>query len=349
MRKVLIGSVLAAGSLSAMAQSSVTIYGIADTFVGFGKGAATDTRLMDGGNQASQLGVRGVEDLGGGLSANYVLEGGINLDNGAGNVPGPGFAFTRQSYVGLKGGWGEVTLGRQYTPIFRTVWRADPLGVNTVFSPVTLWGQNDAQPGLTSWAARSDNAVMYTSPAGMPVQGMIMYAPGEAAGSTSGNYLGASVAYERGPVWLGWGYQNKKSGSAAAPVASPTDSTSHVVAASYNAGNMVLGGSWGFQGSNVPTSPKANILNLNTKFIFGASSVYADYGRRDVRDSSRDQDQWTLGYDYNMSKRTVLYARGLWLNNKGGGSVAPLGAGIAVAPNSGQNSRLIGVGVMHKF
>ena len=215
--------------------------------------------------------------------------------------------FTRQSFVGLSGGWGELTLGRQYTPIFRTVWRADTLGVNSVFSPVTLWGQPDAQPGLAAWAARSDNAVMYSSPAGMAFSGNIMYAPGEATNS-SGNYLGASAAYEKGPIWLGWGYQNKKSGTAAAPAASPTDSTSHVVAGSYNAGNMVFGGSWGFQGSNVPASPKANILNLSTKFIFGASSVYADYGRRDVRDSARDQNQWTLGYDYNLSKRTKVYA-----------------------------------------
>ena len=254
--------------------------------------------------------------------------------------------FTRQSFVGLSGGWGELTLGRQYTPIFRTVWRADTLGVNSVFSPVTLWGQPDAQPGLAAWAARSDNAVMYSSPAGMAFSGNIMYAPGEATNS-SGNYLGASAAYEKGPIWLGWGYQNKKSGTAAAPAASPTDSTSHVVAGSYNAGNMVFGGSWGFQGSNVPASPKANILNLSTKFIFGASSVYADYGRRDVRDSARDQNQWTLGYDYNLSKRTTVYARGLWLTNKGNGSVAQ--GAVVIAPNSGQNSRLIGLGITHKF
>lgn len=69
MRKILVGGLLAAGSLSAFAQSTVTMYGIADTFVGFAKGAANDTRLMDGGNLASQLGFRGVEDLGGGLKA----------------------------------------------------------------------------------------------------------------------------------------------------------------------------------------------------------------------------------------------------------------------------------------
>ena len=84
MRKILIGGVLAAGSLSAMAQSAVTFYGVADTFLGFSKGAGTDTRLMDGGNVASQLGFRGVEDLGGGLKAKFTLEGGLNLDSGVG-------------------------------------------------------------------------------------------------------------------------------------------------------------------------------------------------------------------------------------------------------------------------
>ena len=344
MRKILIGGLLIAGGASAFAQSSVTVYGVADTFLGFAKGTAKDTRLADGGNVASQLGFRGKEDMGGGMSAVFTLEGGFNQDSGVGNIPGPGFTFTRQSFVGVEGtSWGSLTLGRQYTPIFRTVWRADPMGVNSVFSPVTLWAQTDSQPGLQAWAARSDNAIMYTSPAGS-IQGSLMYAPGEATNS-SGNYLGASLHYSAGPLYVGYGYQTRNSGTAAAPAASPIANRSHVLAALYNMGNIQIGGDFGRQGSKTTGSPSATIYNINTKFTFGSSAILADYGNRDVTNSGNDMKAFTLGYDYALSKRTSLYARHMAVTNKSAGATAF--GGVAAA--AGTNVTLTGFGITHKF
>jgi len=350
MRKILLGSLLAAGTVSAFAQSSVTVYGVADAFAAVARGSLSNKRMTDGGNIASQLGFRGTEDLGGGLTAKYVIEGGLNLDDGTGTIPGPGYMFTRQSYVGLESkSWGKVNMGRQYTPIFGTTYTADPLGNNSVFSPVILWAQTDAQPGLSAWAARSDNALAYSSPSDLPVVGTLMYAPGEASyTSSSGNYLGASLAYTSGALWLGWGYQNKKSGGwPAASAAVPTESVAQVLAAKYTAGPFVIGASWGYQGSNTPKSPRANLLNLNSQYILGASSFYLSYGSRDVSGSERDQMAFTLGYDYNLSKSTAIYVRHLSLTNKSNSS-ASLG-GVLVDPNSGVDVQLTGIGITQKF
>ena len=109
--KSLIALAVLAASGAAMAQSSVTLYGVADAGVTYLNGAGQLGAVTSGNNLTSRLGFRGVEDLGGGLKANSVLEGGFNLDNGDGAVvtaganAGEGFQFKRQSTVGLAGGF----------------------------------------------------------------------------------------------------------------------------------------------------------------------------------------------------------------------------------------------------
>lgn len=352
MRRLLIATALSAIGATAMAQSSVTMYGAADMYLGYGKSANTfkQLRLNEGGHVAGQLGFRGSEDLGGGLKANFQFEMGVSTDTGNGNLPGPSLSFTRQSWVGLSGNWGAVTVGRQYTPAFRTAWRVDPFGVNSVFSPVVLWGQTDSQAGLLPWAARADNAVMYTSPGNLPVTGSIMFAPGEASApsTSSGNYLGGNLVYSRGPIWAGYGYQQRKSGSAAAPVASPTTSTVHLAAASYEVQAFRVGISFGRQDTNVSTINAATILNVHGQFnLTGTQALLASYGVRNVSNSPNDQNVLLLGYNHDLSKRTMFYARAQFVKNKGTAAVS-LG-GVTVAPGSGNDSRLFGIGMLHRF
>ena len=352
MRRLLIATALSAIGATATAQSNVTMYGVADMYLGYGKSGDTfkQTRLNEGGHVASQLGFRGTEDLGGGLKANFQFEMGVSMDTGAGNLPGPNLAFTRQSWLGLSGNWGSLQFGRQYTPIFRTTWRVDPFGVNSVFSPVTLWGQVDGQAGLLAWAARADNAIMYTTPSNLPVSGSLMFAPGEASApsTSSGNYLSGNVVYSSGPLWASYAFQQRKSGTAAAPVASPSTSTAHVIAASYKVKAFRVGGSFGRQDSDVAGSPSATIMNIHGQYyITGTQSVLATYAIRNVASSDRDQNALLLGYNYDLSKRTMLYARAQFVKNKGNANVS-LG-GVTVAPNSGNDSRLFGVGMTHRF
>ncbi len=352
MRKLLIAGLLSAIGATASAQSSVTLYGAADVYLGYGKSGDffKQTRINDGGHVASQLGFRGSEDLGSGLKANFQFEMGVSADTGNGNIPGPNLAFTRQSWVGLSGNWGALTLGRQYTPIFRTTWRNDPFGVNAVFSPVILWSQTDAQGSLLPWASRADNAIMYASPSNLPVSGTLMFAPGEAGSlsTSSGNYMGGSLSYASGPVWLSYAFQQRKSGTGAAPVASPITSTAHALAANYEVQQFRLGLTIGRQGSNVTSDNKATLVNVHGQYNFTASqALLVSYGNRNVANSTRDQNVLTLGYNYDLSKRTMLYARLLMLRNKGNGNVS-LG-GVGVAPNSGDSLSLTGVGMLHRF
>jgi len=103
--------------------------------------------MAQDGIQSSQFGVRGVEDLGGGLKAGFHFEGGMNPDVGTSGK----FDFQRKSTIGVMGGFGEVRLGRDYTPLFAVTGIADPFGTNGVGSSYNLMN------GLT-YSATADEA-----------------------------------------------------------------------------------------------------------------------------------------------------------------------------------------------
>jgi predicted porin len=117
--KTLALSALALAASSAVfAQSSgpqVTLYGILDANVQVLDGASTVTRVQSGGLQGSRFGLRGSEDLGGGLKAFFTLESGINVDDGS---YGQGSFWGRQAFVGLGTPYGTVSLGRQYGSVY---------------------------------------------------------------------------------------------------------------------------------------------------------------------------------------------------------------------------------------
>jgi len=132
MKKSLVALAVLAASGAAMAQSSVTLFGIVDAAYGVGKGSISNkTQLKNSGYNSSRLGFRGVEDLGGGLKAGFHIEAGMNNDDGTGsassaanqaqtaaNVGTQGLTFNRRSVVTLSGSMGELILGRDYTPQF---------------------------------------------------------------------------------------------------------------------------------------------------------------------------------------------------------------------------------------
>lgn len=245
MKRSFLGFLALAAVGSPMAQDGVTIFGGADIFIGQTKsGPRTVNRLDEGGHSATRLGFRGSEDLGDGLRANFLLEGGIGLDSGSGTILGPGFAFTRQSFVGLSGRWGSLDLGRMYTPMFYTLYRADPFGLNAVFSPLNLVSATDAQPGLGAFAAHSSNLVRYRTPAGTPFFADVAAAPGEAspASPLSGRLYGANVGYAQGPAYVSYAVQSVKSGLAA-PAGATAIATYQAISGSYELGNTRLSAS----------------------------------------------------------------------------------------------------------
>lgn len=337
---------------SAGAQSNVTIYGAADLYLNSARSGPTHlTRVEDGGNAASRLGFRGSEDLGDGLRANFVLEAGLSADTGAGTIPGPGLAFTRQSSVGLSGPWGSVDLGRMYTPMFYALLRADPYSVNTIYSPLNLIAVTDAQTGLTPFAARANNMLRYRAPADKPFVLDLAVGPGEASspGQHSGDFYGGTIGWNAKSFYIGYAFQKVRAGSAAAPVASPATSTYQSIDASY-AVTPALRVSANFMRNSrdVATTPTAKIVNASVEWSVNPTSrLLASVAQRKVDGTSRSQLAWTLGYDHFLSKRTALYARWLQLDNRANASVSL--AGVPVVANSGDGVRSIGLGIRHHF
>ena len=104
---------------AASAQSSVTLFGVLDADVShYSQGGLSRTMLGSSGSTPSQLGFRGTEDLGGGLSANFWLEAALLNDSGAGAATGGGLSFSRRSTVSLAGDFGEIRLGRDFSPSY---------------------------------------------------------------------------------------------------------------------------------------------------------------------------------------------------------------------------------------
>jgi predicted porin len=119
--------------------------------------AGTLTKISSGIGSVSRMGFRGAEDLGNGLSANYVLELGTKIDTG--EIDTAGTIFNRQAFVGLKNAAiGALTVGRQYTPYYVTLGSiADPFGTSYAGNIKNLFptaGNN----------TRTSNTVLYTSP-----------------------------------------------------------------------------------------------------------------------------------------------------------------------------------------
>lgn len=357
MKKTLVWAIVASvAPCAAVAQSSVTVYGNVDQFIGFAKaGALSWTRVEDGGSLGSRLGFRGQENLGGGLKAIYNLQAGMSADTGAGKQAGA-LAFNLASFVGLSGPWGTVTAGRQLTPLIAAVMRADPYVLADVFTPLNLAAFTDAQPGLVSIVARANNMLRYRTAGTEGFYADVAYAPGEASAGDphlsrrSGDLWGASLAWRSKAVSVAYGFQRHWSGSGTAPVAAPVMSTFHSLMGTYRvAAPLLLTGTYSVSSASKVGSPMGRVKSLGATYdVTYSSALKFEWARRSVDGSSRGQSVWTLGADHFLSKRTSVYARLMYQHNFGG-ALGGLG-GIPLTATSGSNQgRLMGAGIRHNF
>ncbi|MFL9959423.1 porin [Paraburkholderia nemoris] len=207
-------AVLAAFSGVAHAQSSVTLYGLVDTGLAFNSNAKGGRQYSaaSGNLQGDRWGLRGTEDLGGGISAIFRLEGGFNIDNGT--LGQGGALFGRKAYVGLSGPYGTVTLGRQYDPLGDYVGSFESANAEELVTG-TEWGSiYGAHPGDMDNLDNSDrinNAIKYASRnyGGFTFGGM--YSLGGKAGDFTSNQLfGVGAGYHNGSLSLGVAYEKAK-------------------------------------------------------------------------------------------------------------------------------------------
>jgi predicted porin len=327
-------SVLALAALSAFAgaasaQTSVTIYGIVDAGIVSDSGgpAGSVLKMNSGIAAASRLGFRGIEDLGGGLSANFVLETGMSINTGV--LTQTGLIFGRQSFVGLKGGFGAVNFGRQYTPYYLTVAAADPYANGTAGRFANI---------MASSGTRMDNTIKYSTPDFNGFSGDLAYSLGGVAGNNSANSAtGLAVGYAQGPVYVRLAHHKLNNAAA-------TDSAKNTaLAATYD---FKVAKAHFVYGVNKGTGTVDNSdLLLGVTVPFGVHKVMASYIRKNDKSSlDRDADQWAIGYFYAFSKRTDLYTAYGRINNKNG-------AAFTVGNNTeaGTGDRAFNLGLRHTF
>ncbi len=184
----------------AMAQSSVTIYGVADAYFRTLKnGSASSHEIGSGGESTSRIGFKGVEDLGGGLAATFQLEGQTTTDTGTfgATVNGTNRPFNRQSTVGLQGNWGEVRLGRDLLPTWTAFSNFEVFSTVGVGNVSNLY--NDTSAFGSPGRVRLDNLVAYYLPKNLG--GFYgSFSSAFAEGAASGKYRGGRLGYAAGPL-----------------------------------------------------------------------------------------------------------------------------------------------------
>lgn len=348
-------ALLAAFVSTASAQSSVTVYGIVDVALVRESGAAagSSNKVTSGVGTGSRLGFKGSEDLGGGLSAIFLLENGFQADTGA--LGQGGLLFGRQIFVGLQGGFGTVTLGRQYTSQYLTVAMADPFGSGYAGDTKNL------MPATGNGVSRMDNTLKYVSPAWSGVTGELVYAPGEVSGNDSaGRQFGGALGYAAGPLKVRLAYHNRNNETALLTNLSSARNT--VLGATYDFGvakahfaygvNKGLNSSplrnnsnpFGYTQAPVASVDSADLM-LGVTVPMGQHTVMASYIRKDDK-SAFDQSatQTAIGYRYALSKRTDLYTAYARIDNKNGA-----GYTVGSSIEGGTGDAAFNLGIRHAF
>ncbi len=359
---------------TAFAQSTVTLFGGADLgYRSVTTGANKFSGMSQDGIYSSRLGFMGTEDLGGGLKANFHFEGGMAPDDGT----SVGFNFTRKSIIGLSGDFGEVRLGRDYTPLFTVAGIADPFGTNGVGSSYNLansvitdyvianagsFAKAQAAAGTSVPAStvaagtvyadpnavRANNSLAYYSPSfsGFTVSGMYSFGTENTnLAKNAGTMTSIKLAYVNGPVTVALANQVTKGGVATTAAADSEKITTNFLAGSYDLGVAKL--SAGYKTDKVSfyaDTFKSTILGVTAPM--GAVTLKASYVTRKLA-SEKVGNQVALGAIYDLSKRTSVYAAYSRLNNEAGFG---MNVGSAAASDfTGLTSKGFEAGIKHSF
>lgn len=360
MKKSLIAlAVLGAYAGVASAQSSVKLDGTLDVGIqsvknGSAAGGSQQRQMINNGINSSQFRVSGVEDMGGGLKAGFNLNSGVFPDTGRSSSENGGKFWNRRATVSLEGGFGEIRLGRDYTPNFWNMTLFDPFGTNGIGTLLSAVGGAGSNLGTnTTTAVRADNSIQYWTPAlgGLVVHAMV--SANENVAANSGNkYQGIRVGYSVGPLAVGGAIGN----TTVAPVNGDDKLGQANFAISYKVGPAKLN----FQleqfkaggGTRKETGTQLGaVITVGQGEIRAAFNKYNSKGPATNPAGLRDADDAThiaLGYVYNLSTRTALYGTYSTLKNKGA-ATNTIGGLSAAGMLGGETSSGVEGGLRHFF
>ncbi|TXI66883.1 MAG: porin [Limnohabitans sp.] len=361
MKKTLI-ALAALAATASFAQSSVTLFGVADTAVTYTKtGAAKKTAMTTSGLNSSRLGFRGEEDLGGGLKAGFWMEAGVNTDSGAGsatnsnnqatgagvtqgtaagtggttygnpsiNGGSQGLTFNRRMTVSLMGGFGEVRLGRDFTPLFWNHTVYDPFGTNGAGASQANAAAN---PATLLVGVRASNSIGYLSPSFNGFKVQLQTFMGENAsndttnGKNSGSGNGLRATYDNGPLSVA--LANAKYDTALNVKHEGTN-----FGASYDLGVAKVMGVYSEDQDSTSgvkaDKVKGTLIGATAPLGAGVAKIAFSNGKQG---STVDTDKTAIGYVYSLSKRTSLYT-----------------AYAQTKPKTGDKTTAFDLGVSHSF
>ncbi len=340
MKKALIAlAVLGLTGGAAVAQSSVTLFGVLDADVKYVKtGGLTMKKLDSSGLNTSRFGVRGTEDLGGGLKAGFWLESQVDVDTG---VAGGGAAFWgRRATVSLAGDFGEVRLGRNKTVSRLHIEDFDPSAFTGLGSVSVLYSNLGSGNG-TSFG-RADNLVSYSLPNNIGgFYGGVDVSAGEGVGTNKGQSV--RLGFKQGPLHVSGAY---------ASTSNAADNDKFKLASiggAYDFG--VVRPSLSYTESKFQAR-KQKVLTASLTAPLGQGQLWGSYSEAKTTGevgfaTIGTPKLFALGYIYNLSKRTALYTTFAQLKNDGTTRFALGGAPAATA--NGQKSTGYDVGIRHSF
>ncbi|MBZ2209601.1 porin [Massilia soli] len=333
--KMMAALLAAALPLMASAQSAVTVYGQLDAALAHedadAPGVASRTALH-AGQASSRIGFRGTEDLGGGMKALFNVEAGYGIDTGMGDSA----LFGRRAVVGLEGNFGQVTIGREYTPI------------DNISGATHILGQGFYGTNLNAFAngrmtRRISNSVNYKS---KPMAGLKFSAAvglGETPAGPSQDLKTVSVEYQQGKLFAGIGYATYDR------LASGND-REMIFGAAYAVGALEFKGNY-MVGDQTGPNNRYTQANLGAAMTFGAGKLYGNLQQSKLQNGARGNG-YAVSYAYSLSKRTNVYASyGTTVNNERA-AFSLSAAGSTITPPAsalGADPVAYAAGVRHTF
>jgi predicted porin len=344
-------AVLALCSAGAQAQTNAAFYGVMDLGVSVDHGgmAGPSTRVTSGMATQSRWGFRGSEELGNGLAAFFVIEGGIHADTGTSTQNNT--LFGRNTAVGLRGDSGAVSLGLQDTPLFTTL--------NVVVDPLRN-GIVRSNNLMAPTGFRASNSILYRSREVAGFSGDLMYVPGEVAGdNVAARAIGGSAGYSKGPLNARLAFHRKNNDSLT--VKNTEAARNLLLGINYDFGSCK--GYFGYEvnkglnsaplnntaavfgGAAPVASTDSRDLLVAASLPFGASTVVASYVRKDDRTAfNQDAQQVGMAYMYAFSKRSDVYTSYALIRNHNGAAYTE-----GNSEEAGTGNRQFTVGLRHRF
>ena len=324
MKKSLIAMGAALACLgTAHAESSVQLMGLMDAYAGSVRmaGDADRTSVVgSGGLTTSWFGFKGTEDLGGGLKAGFLLTSFLRVDTGSPGRFNPDPFFSRDASVSLSGGFGSVALGRGMAPNFLPTILLNPFGDSFTVSPLVLhanvplfngtgWGSTT--PSDTGWS----NQITYTTPSFGGLKANLHYQFGEQAGNSGKSNIGLNVMYFGGPLTLMGFYERADISNPVPPNSLMNRKSDWMLGGAYDFGMAKAYLTYGqakvdatdFTGKTFSLGAEVPVLNK-------AGAIKAAMARTKATTGPGEATRTTasLGYDHFLSKRTDVYAVGMY-------------------------------------